>query len=409
MFMDNNAICSFCGKSQNEVKKLISSPDTLSYICDGCVDICKEIIKEQETKKTQKLLLPTPQELKQKLDEYIIGQEKAKKAMSVAVYNHYKRLNYNLNITQDKIELDKSNILLIGPTGVGKTLIAKTLAKILKVPFACVDATTLTEAGYVGDDVESVLTRLLINSDYDVKKAEMGIVYIDEIDKIAKKSESRNLSRDVSGEGVQQALLKILEGTKANIVQSQNRRSPHQETIEIDTTNILFICGGAFVNLQNIVSNKLTEQNLGFISNKNKNNNKSYALTQNVGPDDLIEFGLIPEFVGRLPIVVSLEDLDENSMVSILTKPKNNLVSQYKTIFKIDGIELCFTDDALHEIAKKALSLKIGARGLRTIMEESMLELMFNAPSEKEPKKIVINSNTINSEQTRKKEIAAVS
>ncbi len=407
--MNSDAICSFCGKSQKEVKRLISSPDTLSFICENCVDICKEIIKEQETKKMQKFVLPTPKELKEKLDEYIVGQESAKKTMAVAVYNHYKRLNYNLNTTQDKVELDKSNILLIGPTGVGKTLIAKTLAKILKVPFACVDATTLTEAGYVGDDVESVLTRLLINAEYDVKKAEMGIVYIDEIDKIAKKSESRNLTRDVSGEGVQQALLKILEGTKANVMETTNRKNPHQETVELDTTNVLFICGGAFVGLNNIAENHKTEKNLGFISNSKNRKSKVYDLAHNIGPDDLIEFGLIPEFVGRLPIVVTLDELDENAMISILTKPKNNLVLQYKTIFKIDGIDIDFDDDALHEIAKKALNLKIGARGLRTIMEESMLNLMFESPSKKEKQKIVINSKHIQNPKTTKKEIAIVS
>ena len=406
--MESDAICSFCGKNQNEVKKLISSPDSLSYICDGCVEICKEIIIAQETKKAQKFVLPTPKELKEKLDEYIIGQENAKKAMSVAVYNHYKRLNYNLSLSQDKVELDKSNILLIGPTGVGKTLIAKTLAKILKVPFACVDATTLTEAGYVGDDVESVLTRLLINADFDVKKAEMGIVYIDEIDKIAKRSENKNLTRDVSGEGVQQALLKILEGTKANVAESPTKRTPHQEMIEIDTTNILFICGGAFVNLNNIISNKKIEKNLGFVENE-KEENKSYALAKNIGPDDLIEFGLIPEFVGRLPVVVLLDDLDENAMVSILTKPKNNLVLQYKTIFNLDGIDLQFEDSALHEIAKKALELKIGARGLRTVMEECMLELMFESPSKKDKRKITISPNHITKYKQSKKEIAIVS
>ena len=405
--MENDLTCSFCGKNQNDVKKLIASPDNLSYICDGCIEICKEIIKEQTAKANSKFSLPTPQQIKKELDQYIIGQENAKKIMSVAVYNHYKRLNYNLSNIQNKIELDKSNILLIGPTGVGKTLIAKTLSKILKVPFACVDATTLTEAGYVGDDVESVLTRLLINSDYDIKKAEMGIVYIDEIDKIAKKQENRSLTRDVSGEGVQQALLKILEGTKANIVQNGTRKHPHQETIELDTTNILFICGGAFVNLKNIINEKTNSSELGFVSNK-KIENQNYSLTKNIGPSDLIEFGLIPEFVGRLPIVVALDELDENALVSILTKPKNSLVSQFKTIFKLDGIDLEFNEDALYEIAKKAIKLKIGARGLRTILEESLLEIMYQSPQLK-TKKITISSNDISFDKHKTKEISVVS
>lgn len=405
--MENDLTCSFCGKNQNDVKKLIASPDNLSYICDGCIEICKEIIKEQTAKANSKFSLPSPQQIKKELDQYIIGQENAKKIMSVAVYNHYKRLNYNLSNIQNKIELDKSNILLIGPTGVGKTLIAKTLSKILKVPFACVDATTLTEAGYVGDDVESVLTRLLINADYDIKKAEMGIVYIDEIDKIAKKQENRSLTRDVSGEGVQQALLKILEGTKANIVQNGTRKHPHQETIELDTTNILFICGGAFVNLKNIINEKINTSELGFVSNK-KVENQNYSLTKNIGPSDLIEFGLIPEFVGRLPIVVALDELDENALVSILTKPKNSLVSQFRTIFKLDGIDLEFNEDALYEIAKKAIKLKIGARGLRTILEESLLEIMYQSPQLK-TKKITISSNDISFDKHKTKEISVVS
>lgn len=409
--MERETFCSFCGKNQNDVKKLIASPDSLCYICNNCIEICKEILKEQEQKiNKQNFLLPTPKELKQKLDEYIIGQESAKKAMAVAVYNHYKRLNYNLSSQEKNVELDKSNILLIGPTGVGKTLIAKTLAKIIKVPFACVDATTLTEAGYVGDDVESILQKLLINADYDIKKAEMGIIYIDEIDKIAKRSENKNLTRDVSGEGVQQALLKILEGTKASVLPSGNKRHPHQDTVEIDTTNILFICGGAFVNLENIVKSRNNKTELGFISNK-KAEVIDYKLTNNIRPDDLIEFGLIPEFVGRLPVVVSLDDLDETALVSILTTPKNSLISQYKTIFKLDGIDLDFDDDALHHIAQKALKLKIGARGLRTILEESMLDIMYNTPSEKKTCKITINKHLLqnNSSFNKSKEISAVS
>ncbi len=390
-----DAVCSFCGKNQKSVKKLIASPDNLSFICENCIDICKEILKEQETKNSQKFSLPTPKELKSKLDEYIVGQENAKKIMAVAVYNHYKRIQYNLSFSQDKVELDKSNLLLIGPTGVGKTLIAKTLAKILNVPFACVDATTLTEAGYVGDDVESVLSRLLKNADGDVKKAEMGIVYIDEIDKIAKSYAGRNLSRDVSGEGVQQSLLKILEGTKAQVVENQSKRHINQESVIIDTTNILFICGGAFVSLKDIVSKNKNQTGVGYVTQEKKEVQKPYRLAQNITPNDLIEFGLIPEFVGRLPIVVTLDELDENSLISILTEPKNNLVSQYQTIFKLDGVDIEFNKTALHAIAKKALNLKIGARGLRTVMEEAMLDLMFELPNLKSNKKIVIGQKDV--------------
>ncbi len=397
--MNNNAVCSFCGKNQSEVRRLVASPDGASFICDTCVEICREIVKEQESRGIRpKFVLPTPAQLKEELDKYIIGQESAKKAMSVAVYNHYKRLNYNLsNRQEDKVELDKSNVLLIGPTGVGKTLIAKTLARILKVPFACVDATTLTEAGYVGDDVESVLTKLLANADFDVKKAEMGIVYIDEIDKIAKRQDTRNLTRDVSGEGVQQALLKILEGTSANVPQAVGRRHPHQETVELNTSNILFICGGAFVKLADIVTARKTRRSVGFMQESPENTacNINYKFTKHVRPSDLVEFGLIPEFVGRLPVVIGLDELDQKALVQILNTPKNSLVSQFKTIFKIDGIELSFEDSALDAIAKRALELNIGARGLRTILEESMLDIMFTAPSAKNNAKIVVNGEQI--------------
>ena len=342
------------------------------------------------------LSLPTPIEIKEQLDEYIVGQDNAKRAMAVAVYNHYKRLNYNLgrNAKQKSIELDKSNILLIGPTGVGKTLIAKTLARILKVPFVCVDATTLTEAGYVGDDVESALAKLLANADYDVTKAEMGIVYIDEIDKIAKKLDLRNQTRDVSGEGVQQSLLKILEGTVVQVPQN-TRKSPHQETISMDTSNILFICGGAFVRLENIIENRCARSAVGFNQNEIVTEKHNYRYIENVQPNDLVEFGLIPEFVGRLPVVVGLSALDKQSMINILTKPKNNLVDQYKTFFKLDGVELDLQQNAISAIAQKALDLGMGARGLRTIMEEAMLDAMYSTPSKQDLQKVTIDENCI--------------
>jgi len=407
--METETFCSFCGKNQSEVKKLVASPDGTSYICNNCIDICTEILKEQEQKNNkQKFKLPTPLEIKNQLDKYIIGQEQAKKTMAVAVYNHYKRINYNLSNIENKVELDKSNVLLIGPTGVGKTLIAKTLARILKVPFVCVDATTLTEAGYVGDDVESILSKLFINADYDIKKAEIGIVYIDEIDKIAKRSENRSLTRDVSGEGVQQALLKILEGTKVNISPNGTRKHPNQETIEINTSNILFICGGAFVNLNSIIKNRTKRSSMGFAL-KNNIQKIDYKQNEAIAPNDLIEFGLIPEFVGRLPVVIELENLDEKTLIDILTTPKNSLISQYKTIFKLDGIDLEFDEDALKQIAQKALDLKMGARGLRSILEVSMLDIMFNLPSQKNTK-IIIHKNQIeNLNQNNKTEISAVS
>lgn len=408
--MEHEASCSFCGKNNKDVKKLVSSPDCSCYICNNCIEICKEIVCEDTQKKlNQKFSLPTPKEIKAELDKFIVGQEGAKKAMSVAVYNHYKRLNYNLSNHKKDVELDKSNILLIGPTGVGKTLIAKTLAKILKVPFACVDATTLTEAGYVGDDVESILFKLLSNADFDLKKAEMGIVYIDEIDKIAKRQENRNLARDVSGEGVQQALLKILEGTKTFVPQGGSKRMIHQDSVEMDTSNILFVCGGAFVGIENAVLNKQNCTNLGFFKSETQSQKQNYLLASKLGPADLVEFGLIPEFVGRLPVVVSLEDLDENAMISILTTPQNNLISQYKTIFKLDGIELCFEDSALHAIAKKAMELKIGARGLKTVLEETMLDLMFLSPSQNKNKIVVCGENLQFEFSKNTKQLSAIS
>ena len=392
-----NSFCAFCGKTQTEVKKLIASPDGTTYICDTCVQICNELVSRNSyAKNNLNLNLPKPNEIKKFLDDYIIGQDDAKRAISVAVYNHYKRVNYNLtNKNNDnKVELDKSNILLIGPTGVGKTLIAKTLSNILKVPFVCVDATTLTEAGYVGEDVESIITKLYQNAEGDVKKTEMGIVYIDEIDKIAKKLDSKTLTRDVSGEGVQQALLKILEGNNITITPNSIRRVPNQETIQISTQNILFICGGAFVKLDDIKSKK-TKQKLGFANTATKiKNTEKYSLSS-ITPADLIEFGFIPEFVGRLPIVVKLNNLNKQAFINILTNPQNSLLKQYKTIFQLDGIELEIEKDAVEEIAKKAHSLKLGARGLRTILEEALLDAMYDCPAEKNLQKIVLTKDCV--------------
>ena len=394
-----NTFCAFCGKSHNEVRKLIASPDGTTYICDSCIQICQEIVSENNFNKNGVALnLPSPQEIKSKLDEYIIGQDDAKRTIAVAVYNHYKRVNYNLSNHNNtkRVELDKSNILLIGSTGVGKTLIAKTLAGILKVPFVCVDATTLTEAGYVGEDVESILNKLYQNADGDIRKTEMGIVYIDEIDKIAKKVDSRTLTRDVSGEGVQQALLKILEGNNVNITTSSLKRAPHQETIQINTQNILFICGGAFVKLNDILHNKHNVRHLGFENTKKTNTNSvKYHLGANITPSDLVEFGLIPEFVGRLPIVVKLEDLDKQALVNILSVPKNNLIKQYKTIFKLDGIELDIEPSAVDAIANKALKLNLGARGLRTILEGTLLDTMYNYPTQKNLSKVIVTRDCI--------------
>lgn len=404
--MENKEMkCSFCGKPQRVAKKLISSPNAEAFICDDCVDICKEIMKQTvPSKDLGKIDLPIPEELKNELDKYIIGQDDAKKVLSVAVYNHYKRINYklenkdnkNADNCEDYVELDKSNILMVGPTGCGKTLLAKTLAKILKVPFACADATTLTQAGYVGDDVENILLKLIQAADYDIKKAERGIIYIDEIDKITRKSENTSITRDVSGEGVQQALLKIIESTTASVPPQGGRKHPQQENLQIDTTNILFICGGAFVGLEKVIKNRLSTASLGFSGTvKVKNDDKLETYFNQIQPQDFIKYGLIPEFVGRLPVVVGLKDLDEGSLVRILTEPKNAIVKQYKKLLEMDNITLEFEEEAIKTVARKAIELKTGARGLRTILEDHMLNIMYSAPVDKTIKKIVVTPSVI--------------
>ena len=398
---NDNLFCSFCGKSQRQARRLIASPDGESYICDECVEVCKDIIKQDKVTTVETSIdLPTPQQIKEQLDEYIIGQEDAKRVLSVAVYNHYKRINYNLVAKRSKdaadtsIELEKSNILMVGPTGCGKTLLAKTLAKILKVPFASADATTLTEAGYVGDDVENILLKLIQNADYDIAKAQRGIIYVDEIDKIARKTQNVSITRDVSGEGVQQSLLKIIESTTASVPPQGGRKHPHQEMIQIDTTNILFICGGAFVGLDKIIESRMNNTSLGFNATINTTIEKSQInFVKHLQPQDLIKFGLIPEFVGRLPVVVGLHDLTENALIRILTEPKNAILKQYKKMFDIDKVDLEFEPEAIRSVAHKALELKTGARGLRTILEDGMLELMYEIPSRKDVAKVIIPKN----------------